>query len=230
MQLQLLAAAFAGLIIGNGVAWLVERQARTSESPPAVSRTALDWLPIGGAVIRRDWFTLLLELLTAATAAQLVGRFGWTVQGGLAFVAGLVLIDTGAVDWRVKLIDVLLLLVATAVALATAPLRGLTWRLSLQGLGVGFALFVFFFLLAKMMYPGKVAPFGLGDVYLGTFIGAVVGFRNLYPALFYGMALAGLASIALIMVLGYKKARYIAIPYGSYLCLGALLALLFLEK
>lgn len=218
-------AGLLGLWFGNLINWLVDRQAVTERHPPPPARSLHHWLPVWGAVSRRDWFGLVVELLTAVTVALLYVRYGLTLRFALLLAAALLLIDTGAVDWRVKLIDVLVLLVATLIAVVTANLRGLDWSRSLLGLLTGLILFMLFFVLAKILYPGQVAPFGLGDVYLGAFIGALVGFFDLPRTLFYGMALAAIVSVGLILVLGYKRARYIPISYGSYLCLGALIQL-----
>ncbi len=80
-------------------------------------------------------------------------------------------------------------------------------------------------MLARLLYPGQHAPFGLGDIYLGMFIGALLGIVHVGAALLYGMLLAGGASLLLIAVLGYRRARHIPIAYGSFLCGGTLLYL-----
>lgn len=227
MTLGVLVAGILGLLSGNLLNWLVDRQAVTDKTPPAPLRQSRDWLPVLGAGARRNWFALTVELLTAISTAVLFARHGLSVKFALLFVAALVLIDTGAVDWRVKLIDVLILIVATVLAVATAQLRELYWLRSLQGLATALVLFVLFFVVAKLMYPGQGAPFGLGDVYLGAFIGALVGFFDLPYALFYGMGLAGVASLAIILLRGYRRARHVAISYGTYLCLGTLAYMLF---
>ncbi|MBA3943805.1 MAG: hypothetical protein H0X37_04505 [Herpetosiphonaceae bacterium] len=212
-----------GLITGNGLSWCVARQSCINEQPIPLPRQARDWLPLVGALWSHNWFALTIELLTALTTVLLFVRHGSSTHFALLWLGALVLIDTGAVDWQVKLIDVLLLLSAAAVAVASAPWRALRWDRSLEGLATALVLFLLFFVMAKLLYPGQAAPFGLGDVYLGMFIGALVGFFDLPGPLFYGMTLAALASLAMIVTLGYQRARHMPISYGTYLCLGTLI-------
>jgi leader peptidase (prepilin peptidase)/N-methyltransferase len=115
---------------------------------------------------------------------------------------------------------------ATIFVVAFAPMIVGSWARSIQGLLAAGFVFLLFFVIAKVLYPSQQAPFGLGDVYLGMFIGALLGLFRVGPALFYGMVLAGLASIGLIVVLGFARARHIPISYGTYLCLGVLLYLM----
>ncbi len=103
--------------------------------------------------------------------------------------------------------------------------HGISRLLSLVGLLAAGVIFIFFFILAQLLFPGVAAPFGLGDVYLGAFIGALVGFLQLPPALFYGMALAGLVSVVLLALRAAGRTAPTYIAYGTYLCLGALLFL-----
>jgi leader peptidase (prepilin peptidase) / N-methyltransferase len=213
-----------GLALGVALTRLIAWQLREPESP-APRSTARDWLPLAGSVIRRDWLSLAVELITLAMTVVLWRSYGPTAQFALLLLASLVLIDTAAIDWRVKLIDTLVLVAATIGAVAFAPWITGSWLVSLLGLLAAGFVFVLFFVIAKMLYPGQAAPFGLGDVYLGMFIGALVGLFEVGPALLYGMLMAGLASIALIVVRGYGRARHIPISYGTFLCLGVLLYL-----
>jgi leader peptidase (prepilin peptidase)/N-methyltransferase len=128
------------------------------------------------------------------------------------------------------MIDTLVMVVAMFAVLLLAPLSlGLPprigWLQSLLGLLMAGIFFSFLFGLARVLFRGVAAPFGLGDVYLGAFIGALVGFVALPAALFYGIAMAGLVALVLILLraVGRKVPQYIA--YGTFLCLGALLFL-----
>ncbi|GAC1363862.1 MAG: A24 family peptidase [Herpetosiphon sp.] len=225
MNMVFLGVALLGVVAGTMLNVVVPRQVRDGESDDA---GVWGWsrLPVIGAVQTRNWLALTVDVLAIGSALQLFRQYGLTAHFAAWWLGALVLIDTGVVDWQVKLIDVLLLLVATVVAVLSAPLRQLTWIRSFEGMATALVLFLLFFLIAKMLYPGQHAPFGLGDVYLGMFIGALVGFWDLPRALFYGMVLAAVVSVGLIVVQGYKKARHIPIAYGAYLCLGTLLFLL----
>ena len=97
---------------------------------------------------------------------------------------------------------------------------------SVIGMAVGGGVFIFFFVAAILIYRNiRVVPFGLGDVYLAAMIGAMVRIDLVMRALFIGIFLAGIILAALLAakVLSRKQ----AVAYGPYLCLGALITLMF---
>jgi leader peptidase (prepilin peptidase)/N-methyltransferase len=167
----------------------------------------------------------IVELLAAASLAAFYLRYG---LGGaffyLAFVTA-VLLTTGAIDWLHRSIYTFAILgsalIALLASLALGPYHSFANALA-GALAAGFV-FAIFFMLARLLFPGKAAPFGLGDVYLGIFIGAAIGLTRLGPALFYGMLLAGVYSAVVIIARRMGRAglsEYIS--YGTFLCLGAL--------
>lgn len=214
-----------GLALGVGLNRVIAWQLRNDQPMPPTS--ALLWVPLAGSVLRRNWLDLTVELLTLGMTVVLWSNYGWSLRFAGLLAATLVLIDTGAIDWRVKLIDTLVMVIATVLAVVFAPVIITAslgaWLSSLLGLLAAGFVFMLFFMIAKIMYPGAHAPFGMGDIFLGMFIGALVGFYNVGAALFYGMLLAGLVSLGMMLVLGYQRARLIPISYGTFLCLGVLL-------
>jgi prepilin signal peptidase PulO-like enzyme (type II secretory pathway) len=70
----------------------------------------------------------------------------------------------------------------------------------------------------------NVVPFGKGDVYLAAMIAAMVRLDDLIAALFIGVLLAAVGGLLLIVT--QRVGRRQAMPYGPYLCLGALIALI----
>lgn len=74
-----------------------------------------------------------------------------------------------------------------------------------------------------ILFPGKSAPFGLGDVYLAIFIGAALGLRHLGPALLYGVFMAGFVAAGILLARRFGRQTPEYLPYGAYLCLGVLL-------
>lgn len=170
------------------------------------------------------WLFPLIELLSAAVLALFYARYGLTAAFFYGSFVAAVLIVTGAIDWLHRSIYTFVILGSALIALLCAALvPGHSFLNALLGaLSAGFV-FALFFALARVMFPAASSPFGLGDVYLGIFIGAAVGLINLLPALFYGMLLAGIFSAALIIL---KRAGRPNIPqyisYGTFLCLGAL--------
>lgn len=192
-------------------------------------------LPVLGWLLQRGrapngrslhWIYPLVEILTATVLALLYARYGATPTFFyLAFVSSVLLV-TGAIDWLHRFIytfvilgSVLLVLLG-GLAVPSLSLRNTGLGLIVAGIG-----FMLLFMLARVLFPAKAAPFGLGDVYLGMFIGAAIGFTRLGPALWYGILMAGIVSAVLVFA-KYALRRpdipeYIA--YGSYLCLGTIL-------
>ena len=169
----------------------------------------------------------LIELITAAVLVIFYTQHGLSVLFWyLSFVAA-VLIVTGAIDWLHRSIYTFIILGAALIALLAttiAPIGAIhSFRNALFGaLAAGFV-FTFFFALARVLFPSKSSPFGLGDVYLGIFIGAAVGLTNLMPSLFYGILLAGIFSAVLIIAKRVGRSNVPEyISYGTFLCLGAL--------
>lgn len=186
------------------------------------------WLAQGGrgrcCGRRLHWLFPAVELIAAGSLALLYARYGLTPPFFyLAFVAA-VLIVTGAIDWLHRFIYTVVALGGALIVTVAAHFiaRHSLVNALVGALAAGF-IFAIFFALARAMYPGKAAPFGLGDVYLAIFIGAAVGFTNLMPAVFYGMLLAGLFSVSLLAL---RRAGRPGVPeyisYGTFLCIGAL--------
>jgi leader peptidase (prepilin peptidase) / N-methyltransferase len=191
-------------------------------------------LPVLGWLIQRGraadgrplhWIYPFVELLTATAFL----RFYQLYEFGpgffyLAFVAS-VLIVTGAVDWLVRYIYTFVVLGATLVVLVAGPLVGLHWAALALGALAGGLFFGLLFALAKVMFPGTAAPFGLGDVYLAIFIGAAISIIHMTAALFYGMLLAGLFAAWIIIARSRGRETPTYISYGTFLCLGVILYL-----
>jgi leader peptidase (prepilin peptidase) / N-methyltransferase len=186
------------------------------------------WLAQGGhgrcCGRRLHWIFPVVELLSGTALALLYARYGLSSPFFyLAFVAA-VLIVTGAIDWLHRYIYTLVILGGALVATIAAAFvaRHSLLNAVVGALVAGFV-FAIFFALARVMYPARSAPFGLGDVYLAIFIGAAVGLTNLMPALFYGMLLAGIFSVGIIAL---RRAGRTGVPeyisYGTFLCVGAL--------
>ena len=223
---MILLAGLLGLVAGNLLNIVIARQLPAGRGVRFKRpKGAIGFIPILGTARARQWVPLAVELLSGLMAAVLLSRYGVSPRTLILFGASLVLINVGAIDFKIRMIDTLVLVVATLAVLALAPLNAVGWLSSLVGLLVAGLMFFFLFMLARLLFPGVAAPFGLGDVYLAAFIGALVGFQDLPAALFYGMAMAGLVSLILIIIrsMGRKIPTYIA--YGTYLCLGTLLFL-----
>ena len=171
-----------------------------------------------------NWLFPLIELIAGAALALFYARYGFgALFYYLAFVTAVLLV-TGAIDWLHRSIYTFVILGSTLIALLVAqPVPHHSFLNALLGTLVAGFVFVIFYTLARVLFPGKSSPFGLGDVYLGMFIGAALGLTNLLPALFYGILLAGVFSAILVVL---KRSGRPNVPeyisYGTFLCLGAL--------
>ncbi len=139
---------------------------------------------------------------------------GWTLAA-LA-MSGIFLIVVALLDLRYRIVPNRLVYPAAVVAL--------TGRLLLYGapdaltaLGAGMGAFGLFFL------AGWVSPGGLGggDIKLAGLIGFLTGFPGIFVALIVAVTSGGLAAGALI-----ASGKRDPIPYAPFLCLGALVALI----
>ncbi|MDD3046433.1 MAG: prepilin peptidase, partial [Candidatus Pacebacteria bacterium] len=87
-----------------------------------------------------------------------------------------------------------------------------------------FIVFLFFFAL-YFFSEGKAM--GFGDVKLVVFLGLLLGFPNILPALFIAFFLG--AVIGLIMMMFKKKGMKSEIPFGPFLVFGTFVSLFFGE-
>ncbi|MCC6793026.1 MAG: prepilin peptidase [Thermomicrobiales bacterium] len=232
-------SAFIGLFAGAAL-WNVSRNQATRRplfgSPSCGAEgvlPAMSWLPLFGFGMARSCSDgspqsskrALFELAVA-------GYFGvaaWRIDDGTWLVSVLLftipLLVIFLVDSWTRLIFTNVILLGLAFGLASAAVDG-PGELGSSALAMVIAAAVFagLFFLAIVIYRNpKVVPFGLGDVYLAAMIGAMVRLDDVAAALFYGVFLAG-GSVALLLVLK-RVSRKQAVPYGPYLVLGALIAL-----
>jgi leader peptidase (prepilin peptidase)/N-methyltransferase len=226
----------AGLFLGSLLNVLIVRIPREKRilGWPRCTRTGapLAWwqlLPLAGWAVQHGraangrpihWIYPLVELISGLALLRIYQIYGLSPAFFyLAFICA-VLIVTGAIDWLHRWIYTFFILGATLVALVVGPLVGMDWRNITLGALAGGVVFILLFGLARMLFPGHAAPFGMGDVYLAIFIGAAVGVLNLTQALFYGMLMAGLAAAGIIVARRIGRPTPDYISYGSYLCLG----------
>lgn len=113
------------------------------------------------------------------------------------------------------------------------------YRQALVGGALGFGLLFLIYLGGELFVKvlskrrGRdinAVAFGFGDVRLGLFIGLVLGFPDVLPALFWAILLGGLGGALVLLVQAVVLRRYhlfTAIPYGPFLILGAMAVMLF---
>ncbi|RME47939.1 MAG: prepilin peptidase [Chloroflexi bacterium] len=147
-----------------------------------------------------------------------------SIQIGSAIVA-LIVASYGWFLLAIAIIDLEHQLVLNRMLLASLPLVGfiiLTAGMprltsALLGAAVGFGSF----LILALLWPGGI---GMGDVKLAGWIGLVVGYPAIIPALAIGVIVGGLA--ALIVLVAHRFRRGLAFAYAPYLAFGAWCTLL----
>jgi len=124
---------------------------------------------------------------------------------------------------RVMFPSMALALLVTLSPLASAHL-GLWyqpwWAGAVMGLVAGL-LFLLIALAGSALF--KTEALGFGDVKLALFMGLLLGWPYTFTAIFYGVFLAGLVSIGVII---WRRSMRGTIAYGPYLAVAALIVLL----
>src|SRR5688572_19926516 len=96
--------ALAGLALGTLLSAVILRQLPPEHSLLGGRAGWPAWIPVAGAIRHRDWVGLVVELLTAAMAVVLWRRYGLSARTLSLLLASLVLIETGAVDFHIRMI------------------------------------------------------------------------------------------------------------------------------
>jgi leader peptidase (prepilin peptidase)/N-methyltransferase len=122
-----------------------------------------------------------------------------------------------AIDLEHKLIPDVIVLPAAAAAIVVAILADPAswWVVLASALGAAG-----FMLILWLAHP---AGMGLGDAKLALLLGAALG-ASVIPALAVAFLLGGLLGVALLVRFG-SRARKLAVPFGPFLAVGALVAL-----
>jgi leader peptidase (prepilin peptidase)/N-methyltransferase len=92
---------------------------------------------------------------------------------------------------------------------------------ALMGGAVGFAIMLLPYLISR-------GGMGAGDVKLAGLIGMVVGFPQVFVALLVGIIIGGL--VAVFLLVSRLRKRREAIPFGPFLAVGAIVALVWGEQ
>lgn len=201
-----LALGLAALVAARLLLAYVAR--RTPEEPGTS-------LPAPGAA-------LLVAAVTAAVVVLLwsgsltplsVVRGCWTAALAVIF----------AVDLRVRyILDIFTAPLALLAVFASIALSQPKLADAVGGAAIGLALFALFYALGVLVF--RQPALGLGDVKLAGLLGLMVGATHILTAVFIGVFLGGLISLALITL---KRAKMGDAPaYGTYLALGGYAALL----
>ena len=175
---------------------------------------------------------LLVELLTAAVFLAGFLRLGFTVQYAITVFWSCIFILIIFIDWEQTLILDKITLPCMAIAVALLAVNsfvpGVNFygeRLFIPGNGLysglisGGVLFVIFLLIIII-----TRSMGMGDAKLVALIGLTSGFPLVVFSMLIGIVVGGVFAIYLLAT--RKKGRKDVIPYGTFLAIGPIIAML----
>jgi leader peptidase (prepilin peptidase) / N-methyltransferase len=131
----------------------------------------------------------------------------------------LVLVQVIFFDFEHRLILDRVMFPSIALALVVSLFRNPWWAGIAMGVGAGL-IFLLLGLVGSAIF--KAEALGFGDVKLALFMGVLLGPLPTIQALFYGVFLAGVVSVGLIV---WHRTMKQTLAYGPYLAAGALIAL-----
>lgn len=205
MNLLLLAAGWA--LVGAAAGWLVRwgsvRLAKLEELEPG----SLRWQVFGPPI------------LTAILFGVFAFHFGMTPALLIKSVFILVLVQVIFFDFEHRLILDRVIFPAMALALFVSLFGQPWWAGIATGFGAGL-LFLLLALAGSAIFKGDAL--GFGDVKLAAFMGFLLGPLPTVQALFYGVFMAGVVSIAMIV---WRRSMKGTLAYGPYLAGGAIIVM-----
>lgn len=139
---------------------------------------------------------------------------------GLFTVSALIVVFV--TDARYFLLPFHLLILGTIVSFASNLLLGLAWYDLVLGMTIGFGFFFLQYIISKGRWVGD------GDMYLGLFMGATLGFPRVVAALLIAYLIGGL--FALVLLIFQKADRKTKLPMGTFLAIGTFVVLLWGKK
>ena len=141
------------------------------------------------------------------------------------YVAVLILVIV--IDAEHRLVLHVVTFPTTALALlASFFLTQNTFLLSIVGALTGFIIFFLLFFLGERIF-GRGA-LGFGDVTLATMLGAMVGFQHIFLVLVFGILLAGIWAI--IVLISRRGSRRSYFAYGPFLAASGIVMIVWGEQ
>lgn len=164
----------------------------------------------------------LVELLSAVLAAAVLLKYGLTPEAAVifGFIAVLVVIAFIDIDHRI-IPDVISLPGIAAFFLAARLLPSVTWIDSAIGILAGGGIL---FLVAWLYHLiARKEGMGGGDIKLLAMIGAMIGWKGVLFTIFASSATGTI--VGLIVMLVKRQNMKLAVPFGPFLALGAVVYL-----
>jgi leader peptidase (prepilin peptidase)/N-methyltransferase len=163
-------------------------------------------------------------ILSALVFGVFAFHFGLSPALLLRSFFGLVLVQVIFFDFEHRLILDRVMFPAMSLALFASFFKDPWWAGIAAGLGAGL-LFLLLALAGSAIF--KAEALGFGDVKLAAFMGLLLGPLPTVQAVFYGVFMAGVVSVAIIVRHRSLKGT---IAYGPYLAGGALIVLYLLPQ
>lgn len=173
-----------------------------------------------------SWQYPLVEI-TAALLAVFAYWYGWIVQYDirqviLLFAALFLLLVTSVMDLRTMEISLDYVVLAGLLLGVAYWLRTLEpWPAVIFGLIIGAGAIAFVVYGWKLAF--KQEGMGVGDIWLSGVVGLAVGYPGVIIALLSAIFSGALAGIMLMLI--KRKSMNSAMPFGPFLCLGMLIAI-----
>lgn len=165
-----------------------------------------------------SWRYPFVELLCGLLYIILYEHFGLSIQGMIFTLLVTSLLIVSFIDAAYRVIpDVMTLPGIIAGLLASALVTSVGLGSAILGVTLGGGLFLLIAIISR-------GGMGGGDIKLTAMIGAFLGWQGVFVTIFLA-ALSGAVS-GLFLIVVKKKGRKDALPFGPFLALGALLALL----
>ena len=170
-----------------------------------------------------SWRYFVVEGLAVALGVLVLWALGPGWAALRAFVLGLILIAVTFIDLETQLIPdrvtVPGIVAGLALSLVPSP-RGLAW--AVIGALVAGGIFYVIAVVSAMLL-GQEAMGG-GDVKLAAMLGAFLGWPHVLVAIFLAVMAGGVGAVVLLVL--RRKGRRDEVPFGPYLALGGLLAVI----
>jgi leader peptidase (prepilin peptidase) / N-methyltransferase len=169
-----------------------------------------------------------IEVVSGVWALALALKFGPTLPWVVYMVFGGIFIVASFIDLELFILPDMLTLPGALLAFVSAVLfLELDWRTSL--LGALFGAGSFLIIQQAYFLIKKVEGLGTGDIKLMLLIGALLGWHALPVMIFLAACTGLLGSIYFLRMDGSQGMRT-AVPFGPFLCLGAMLYILSGER
>jgi leader peptidase (prepilin peptidase) / N-methyltransferase len=228
-------AALVGLFAGSVIhAVSLRLPARVGPVGPVICHSCKEPLPATAFIplktvrcqscgARSNWHKPATESGAAALVSLALISHGVSMEGVGYALFSLILLQILRIDWQHHLIYTVVIVPGTILAWFFAAYDSREVLISAVIAAIAAAMvFGFFYALAILIY--KKRALGRGDILLAFLIGAMARIDLVVPALLLGMLLGALGGLFLIAI--GKRSRHDFIPYGAYLCAGAIIVLL----